>query len=110
MTVWTELSSAFLEIGRVDMVFANAGIGEHEPFLPNEIPVDGNGQPVEPDYPILDVNLKSVLNIIKLSSSIMKNQKEGGSIVLTASSTAYTPDVSFPLYSALESAVSILRE
>lgn len=107
VTVWTALSRAFLTIGRIDMVFANAGISETEPFLPDEAPVDGEGRPLEPTYPILDVNLKSVLNVIKLSWNLMKHQKEGGSIVLTASSTAYAPEVGVPLYSALKSAVSL---
>lgn len=94
-------------IGRIDMVFANAGVSEKERFLADMIPVDKDGQPREPTYPVLDVNLKSVLNVIKLSWNIMGSQKEGGSIVLTASSTAYAPEVTIPLYSALKAAVSL---
>ena len=109
VTVWTELSGTFLEIGPIDMVFANAGISENEPFLLDDFPVDTDGRPLEPTYPVLDVNLRSVLNIIKLSWSVMKGQKEGGSIVLTASSTAYAPEIGIPLYSALKSAVGLLR-
>lgn len=107
VTVWTELRSAFLVIGRIDMVFANAGISETELFLPDAARVDGEGLLLEPTYPILDVNLKSVLNVIKLSWNVMKDQKEGGSIVLTASSTAYAPEVGVPLYSTLKAAVSL---
>ena len=96
-----------MEIGRIDMVFANAGITETaEPFL--KAPIDGEGQLVEPKYPILDVNLRAILNVIKLSWYIMKDQKEGGSIVLTASSTAYAPEILIPLYSTFKSAVSLL--
>ena len=110
MTVWTELSSTFLDIGRIDMVFANAGILEHEPFLPDEIAVDGEGRPLEPTYPVLDVIFKSVLNVVKLSWIVMKKQQEGGSIVLTASSTAYAPEIGMPLFSTLKSAVSISHQ
>lgn len=110
MTVWQELSSVFRMIGRTDMVFANAGISETEPFLLDEVPVDKQGLPLEPTYPILDVNLKSFLNVIKLSWSIMKKQEEGGRIVLTASSTAYAPEVGIPLDSALKSAVSLSQK
>lgn len=105
VTIWTELSSILLKIGRIDMVFANAGISENEPFLLDEAAVDGEGRPLEPTYPVLDVNLRPVLNIIKLSRNIMKDQKEGGSIVLTASSTAYAPEICIPLYSALKLAL-----
>lgn len=106
VTVWTELRSTFLEIGHIDMVFANAGITEaSEPFL--LAPVDEEGLLVEPKYPILDVNLRGILNVIKLSWYIMKDQKEGGSIVLTASSTAYAPEMLIPLYSTIKSAVSL---
>lgn len=94
-------------IGHIDMVFANAGVTEKERFLPDMIPVDGDGQPREPTYPILDVNLKSVLNVIKLSWNIMRSQEGGGSIVLTASSTAYAPEATIPLYSALKATVSL---
>ena len=94
-------------IGHIDMVFANAGISETERFLSDLVPVDKDGQPREPTYPVLDVNLKSVLNVIKLSWHVMKGQKEGGSIVLTASSTAYAPEVGIPLYSALKASVSL---
>ena len=108
VTVWTELSSMFMEIGRIDMVFANAGISEaSEPFF--LAPVDGAGLRVEPKYPILDVNLRAILNVIKLSWYIMKDQKEGGSIVLTASSTAYAPEMLIPLYSTLKLAVSLRK-
>ena len=93
-------------IGHIDMVFANAGVSENEPFLQDDLAVDVEGCPLEPAYPVLDVNLRSVLNIIKLSWSIMKGQSEGGSIVLTSSSTAYSPEIGIPLYSALKSAVS----
>ena len=106
LTVWAELSNAFLAVGPIDMVFANAGISEDKPFLQDELAADGEGSFLEPTYPVLDVNLRSVLNVIKLSWSVMKGQSDGGSIVLTSSSTAYAPELGLPLYSALKLAVS----
>ena len=106
VTDWFELCRIFMGIDHIDMVFANAGISENEPFLQDDLAVDVEGCPLEPTCPVLDVNLRSVLNIIKLSSRIMKGQSEGGSIVLTSSSTAYSPEIGIPLYSALKSTVS----
>ena len=106
MTTWADLSRIFLGIGHIDMVFANAGITETVPFLEDELPVDGVGMLLEPTYPILDLNLRAVLNVIRLSWSIMKRQSEGGSIVLTASLAAYASVIGYPLYSASKAAVS----
>lgn len=89
------------------MVFANAGILENETFLQDELPINGDGIPLEPIYPVLDVNLKAVFNVIKLSWYIMKKQREGGSIVLTASVAAYTHPAAHPLYGSLKAAVSL---
>lgn len=107
ITVWADLSRNFLDIGHIDMVFANAGITENEPFLQDALPIDSDGTPLEPTYPVLDVNLKAVLNVIKLSWYIMKRQGEGGSIVLTASLAAYTYPAAHPLYGSLKAAVSL---
>lgn len=89
------------------MVFANAGITDNETFLQDALPIDRDGIPLEPVYPVLDVNLKAVLNVIKLSWYIMKRQREGGSIVLTASAVAYTCPTAHPLYASLKAAVSL---
>ena len=110
MTVWKELSSSFLSIGHIDMVFANAGILEREPFLTDEDENGEGGKPLleeaEPTYPVLDVVLKSTLNVVRLSWGVMRKQEEGGSIVLTASSTAYAPEIGMPVFCAVKAAVS----
>ena len=91
------------------MVFANAGILDSGPFLQDDLDMnDGDMVPSEPTYSVLDVNLKAVLNVIKLSWHIMKRQSEGGSIVLNASYAGYEPVVGLPLYSASKAAVSNL--
>ena len=82
------------------MAFANAGVREFQPFLAT----DERGDPIEPDHLVLDVNLRGVLNVVKLSWCAMK-KANGGSIVLTSSNLAYTPSPWQPLYSATKLAV-----
>ncbi|KAL8824954.1 MAG: hypothetical protein Q9191_004702 [Dirinaria sp. TL-2023a] len=103
VTSWSHLRDTFGHFSRVDMVFANAGIAETEAFL-DDTPTS-DGLLAEPEYKILDVNLRSVLNIIKLSYRAMKRQDEGGSIVLTSSATAYAPESCVPVYSATKLAL-----
>ena len=83
------------------MVFANAGISENPPLSEN-FELDDNGLPLEPQYPVLDVNFRAVLNVIKLSWSIMKTSQQGGSIVLTSSATAYAPEHLLLVYSSVK--------
>jgi NADP-dependent 3-hydroxy acid dehydrogenase YdfG len=45
------------ESGRVDLVFANAGVSEIGKFLEN----DGEGEPKKPGFKTLDVNLTGTL-------------------------------------------------
>ena len=97
----TATKSAFDTIGSVDMAFANAGVREVQPFLAT----DERGDPIEPDHRVLDVNLRGVLSVVKLSWCAMKKNANGGSIVLTSSNLAYTPSPWQPLYSATKLAV-----
>jgi NAD(P)-dependent dehydrogenase (short-subunit alcohol dehydrogenase family) len=108
VTAWADLSRIFLGIGHIDMVFANAGILDSEPFPQGDLLIDEDLMPLEPTYPVLEVNMKAVLNVIQLSWHIMKRQSEGGSIVLTASFSGYGPVIGLPLYSASKAAVSLL--
>lgn len=59
-----------------------------------------SGELLEPDYKVLDVNFRSVINLIKLALSAFQRQGKGGSIVITSSATAYSPEHSLPVYSA----------
>ena len=54
----------------------------------------------------MDVNLKGMLYVIKLSWFAMKQQKSGGSIVVTTSATAYVPWQSLAVYSSVKLAAS----
>lgn len=86
------------------MVFANAGIGETTNYFKDTF--DDDGHLLEPSSGLIDVNLKGVLNVIKLAWFIMKRQGTGGSIVITTSATAYVPWQSHEVYSSVKLAVS----
>ena len=107
VTLWSELCAIFERIGHIDMVFANAGVSEEVDYFEDKF--DENGQLQEPRYAVVEVNVRAVLNIVKLSLRAMRKQATGGSIVLTASATAYAPEQSLPVYSALKLAVSFRR-
>jgi len=91
--VWTDLTKLFKATkerhGRVDFVFANAGIGPRANYLALE--VDENGDLKEPNKDTLDINLNSVVNTATLAAHYIKDQAEGGSIVLMGSSTGLHP-------------------
>ncbi|KAF2642229.1 NAD(P)-binding protein [Massarina eburnea CBS 473.64] len=75
--------------GKIDFVFANAGIGPRANYLALE--VDESGDPKEPNRDTLDINLKSVIDTATLAAHYIKDQPEGGSIVLMGSSTGLHP-------------------
>ncbi|KAF1361224.1 short-chain dehydrogenase/reductase [Lizonia empirigonia] len=90
---WKSLTSLFKSTiathGRIDFVFANAGIGPRANYLALE--TDAAGELQQPNTATLDVNLNSVINTATLAVHYMKSQKEGGSIVLMCSSTSLHP-------------------
>jgi short-subunit dehydrogenase len=110
VTSWTSLCEIFETIRHIDIAIANAGVSEDENFLADTFDADGKLE--EPSYKILDVNYRAVLNFIKLSLRKFRKQGPGGSLVLTSSSMAYSPEQSFPVYGATKQAVSkiCLRE
>ncbi|KAK2755487.1 hypothetical protein FQN54_006424 [Arachnomyces sp. PD_36] len=93
---WAELRSIFNEIGAVNYVFANAGVSESTNYFADTL--DAEGLLEEPSYDVLDVNLRGVLNVVKLGWSSMKKRGIKGSIVITTSATAYAPEQSLPVY------------
>jgi len=90
---WPDLTKLFKTTkdkhGRIDYVFANAGIGPRANYLALE--VDEKGDLLEPNRDTLDVNLNSVVNTATLAVHYLKEQAEGGSIVLMGSSTSLQP-------------------
>ncbi|KAF2120749.1 short chain dehydrogenase reductase [Lophiotrema nucula] len=120
---WSALVSAFAAITQthgcaVDIAIANAGVGEFDEnsYLAqcfNPAPDDASawaalGQSDPWAYKQIEVNLKGTLNFVMLATRVMKTQKSGGSIVLTASTTAYFPETSIPIYSATKGALANL--
>lgn len=126
---WTELRQAFDAVRgeRIDIAIANAGVSETSDFLDDSFDTAGVLQ--QPNYEVLDVNLRAVLNFVKLAVRSMRRgderkidddkgmndsepggggEKKGrkGSIVIISSATAFAPEQSLPVYSATKSAVS----
>jgi NAD(P)-dependent dehydrogenase (short-subunit alcohol dehydrogenase family) len=88
VTSWTDLTKLFKAAkekhGRLDYVFANAGIGPRANYL--ALDIDENGDPKEPNRDQSEI-LNSVINTATLGVHQMKEQTEGGSIVIMGSST-----------------------
>ena len=103
ITSWVELREAFKQIETCDALFANAGMPEGHDFLDHQF--NNKKELLEPDYKVIDVNLRGTLNTIKMGHYIMRRQGTGGSIVITSSAMAYSADQSLPLYSATSAAV-----
>jgi NAD(P)-dependent dehydrogenase (short-subunit alcohol dehydrogenase family) len=103
ITSWASLRDIFQRLARLDFLFANAGVSETVNSF--EDTFDEAGLLQEPSYGVLGVNLKAVLNVVKLGWSHMRKNELAGSIVLTISATAYAPEQSLPVYSAAKLAV-----
>ncbi|USP73577.1 hypothetical protein yc1106_00851 [Curvularia clavata] len=90
---WSELTKLFKAAkekhGKIDYVFANAGIGPRADYL--SLQVDQNGDPIEPNQDTIDINLDSVVKTVTLAAHYLKTQAEGGSIVIMGSSTGLHP-------------------
>lgn len=84
---WADLLALFKKTkeihGRIDHVFANAGLGPRADYFSTE--VDENGDLKEPTYDLLDVSLKGVMNTTTLAIYYFRQQPEGGSVVINGS-------------------------
>lgn len=87
VAIWADLVACFKKTketyGHVDHVFANAGLGPRVDYFSTE--VDENGDLKEPSFELLDVSLKGVMNTATLAINYIRNQPEGGSIVINGS-------------------------
>ncbi|KAE8408604.1 hypothetical protein BDV37DRAFT_295187 [Aspergillus pseudonomiae] len=96
-TSWDSLRNLFNQaveaFGRIDHVFANAGIGPKTDFLDESL--DENGELAPPDMQVLNVNLNGVIYTTRLAVHYFRKfagQHDGvvpGSIVLTASASSF---------------------
>ncbi|KAL1645025.1 hypothetical protein SLS58_004096 [Diplodia intermedia] len=112
VTSWTALSEIFekaVELhSRIDHVFANAGVAPRTTLLEDKL--DSNGKLQEPDYSVIDINLKSVLSTTALALHHMrKQQPPGGSIVLTASASSFQRFPSVDYTTAKHGVLGLLR-
>lgn len=93
VSIWSDLTNLFKKTkeahGRIDCVFANAGVGPRANYL--EIETDEKGELKEPTHELLGVSLIGVINTGCLAVHYFKQQPEGGSLVLMGSSTAIQP-------------------
>lgn len=91
VTSWKDLSDLFKlaksKHGRIDHVFANAGIAGRTTYLDEKL--DENGDLLEPTHLVFDINLKAVANTCALAIHYLRRQDNGGSIVLTASASSF---------------------
>jgi NAD(P)-dependent dehydrogenase (short-subunit alcohol dehydrogenase family) len=79
--------------GRVDVVFANAGVGEFAPF----------GQITEAHFDkLFDINVKGLLFTVQKALPLMP---DGGSVILNASVASIKGYEAFGVYSATKAAV-----
>lgn len=90
---WNDLTVLFKKakehFGRIDCIFANAGIGPRANYLALETDEQGNLK--EPSHELMDIGLRGLINTASLAVHYMKEQPEGGSIVLMGSSTGLQP-------------------
>ena len=94
VTSWRDLISLFKQTkqthSKINHVFANAGITSYANYLAETL--DEAGDLLEPTSKTLDINLKACINTCTLAMHHMRQQApQGGSIVITASASAYQP-------------------
>ncbi|KAI1379653.1 3-beta-hydroxysteroid dehydrogenase [Hypoxylon crocopeplum] len=101
---WDSLSSSFDAVfkteGRLDFVFANAGIMEKGKFFERHEP---SSPPPEPDELSIDVNLKGVIKTSYLAQHYFRANTDSGKdcvLVMTSSIAGIYPQAITPLYAA----------
>ncbi|KAH9881248.1 hypothetical protein J1614_001744 [Plenodomus biglobosus] len=108
--------AGFQKFGRIDHVFINAGIAEHDDqFFTNTL--DSTGLLAEPDRRVLTIDMDAACDTTKLAIHYLRKNNDpnnntttttttpAGSIVLTASLAGYLASAGAPLYSAAKHGV-----
>lgn len=94
---------------RLDLLAANAGIGDDGSFFNKQQRLDPDDLPVRPDTRTLDVNLHAVFEGIYLFRHFHAKSNTPiptrGNIIITASSTGFYPFTPYPLYTASKHAL-----
>ena len=108
VTVWADILSAFSlaleKFGVVDILVANAGVGEIDGDIFRD-EYDGAGQLQPPTYKTIDINLIGVMSCVKAAVSHFRKQGRGGRVVMTASTAGYMSEPGVPIYSATKHGV-----
>lgn len=97
----TTFKTIFIDSGRFDFVFANAGVIERKNFYARH--PEGADPPPEPDQLSIDVDLKGVISTSYLALHYFRQSPgkgQGTSLVMTASCGGLYPSYYSPLYSA----------
>lgn len=110
VTDYESISNAFertfQKYGRLDFIFANAGIVERENFY---APIDGcTGPPPKPNMLSVDINLKAVITTGYLALHYMRRNPPstpGGCLISTSSVGGIYPSPFCPMYSAAKHGV-----
>jgi NAD(P)-dependent dehydrogenase (short-subunit alcohol dehydrogenase family) len=87
LTISQRFKAAAEHYGKIDHVFANAGIAPTINFLEDDLDEDGDLAP--PNLRTLDVNLTGCLYTVKLGIHYLRNNSAGGSIVIAASASSF---------------------
>jgi 15-hydroxyprostaglandin dehydrogenase (NAD) len=96
---------------RIDVVWANAGIGDRVPFMNPVADADGGGPPPKPDVLVIDVDLYGTVYTSYLALFYLrKNQVPGGKLIMTSSTAGLYPNIALPLYGAAKHGVSDCRD
>ncbi|KAG9195224.1 hypothetical protein G6011_00344 [Alternaria panax] len=91
VTSWKEQLQVFKaaeqKYGKIDQVFANAGIGNTMILLNDS--VDENGDLLPPTLDTININLIGVIYTVKLAIHYIKKNPNGSGIVMTASASSF---------------------
>jgi len=106
---YEDQAAAFVETwkkwGRLDLVWANAGIGDRINFI-KPVEEDSTGAPPKPDVLVVDICLYGCIYAAYLAFHFFrKNESKGGKLVMTSSMAGLYPAGSIPLYGAAKHGV-----
>lgn len=87
LTILQSFKAAEEHYGKIDHVFANAGIAPTTSLLEDDLDEEGDLAP--PNLRTLDVNLTGCLYTVKLGIHYLRKNSAGGSIVITASASSF---------------------
>lgn len=107
VTDYDDLARAFTSTfewggNRLDLFFANAGVGDQDSLYKDLAMDERTGLPKPLNLRTIDINLNAVIQGIHLSRHFFseKNNKPGGRIVATSSVLGLYPNYALPLYTA----------